>query len=104
MTAYRSGRTLGVFATLVGPAGAALFEELTVSLDGLRAESGLALTLSTSASDPFRGSLEARCETGDDPQLWSDERSRAWLVDAANRMVNLLRPRLAQGAAGDALA
>jgi hypothetical protein len=92
LTAYRTADRAGLFLSLSGDKGQSLFEFLQAQLDAMRSEGGLELNMKVNAAEPFKGELwvaRSRQELATDGDLL------AWLCDTANRMVTLLRPRLA---------
>lgn len=99
LTAYRTGdaRT-GLFVTFRGEDGREVYDALAGQLESLRLETGLDVLAAVKQDQPFEGGLAVRHWNEDDT---SDAGMLAWLGDAANRLVNALRPRLALIAASN---
>jgi hypothetical protein len=91
MTAYRTqDGSAGLFVTLKGEDGAAVFEALSSERARLEDEVGLPVAFEVKGTDPFKGTVSV-CHPGPNP---SDEQLMPWLCATANRMVNALRPRI----------
>jgi hypothetical protein len=90
LTLYRSEADAGLFFTLAGEEGAAVFERLATEGPVLQEETQLALEFGREREVPFEGRVSVR-------RRWSGEESdlRAWLAQAANAMISAFRPRLA---------
>ncbi|WP_141400555.1 hypothetical protein [Magnetospirillum sp. 15-1] len=91
LTAYRTADEAGLFLPLDGDGGEALFERLAEAAAALRDESGLDLAFIRKQAEPFKGNISAKRPLSDFASL---EAQTAWFCDAANRLVNALRPRL----------
>lgn len=89
LTVYRTSGRMGVFLGL-NEKIKGLVGMLETDLAGMRAESGLDLRLTITSTEPLKGDLVVRCPT----EHLSEDEQLAWLLDHANRMVTLLRPRL----------
>jgi hypothetical protein len=95
LTAYRSsGGRAGLFMVLTDEAGAAAFAELKAEAGQLQQETGLELVFKQKQELPFRGEIVA-LRKAMPAERTSDEQLLAWFGDAANRMINAFRPRLA---------
>lgn len=95
LSAYRYGRRIGLFVVWE-PGDPA--RRLEAEIDTLREETGLADLRYEPRTDPALGhtisvETDAAALGGEDAQI-------AWVADAANRIVNALRPRLATMADG----
>lgn len=95
MTAFRSGGSkpeVGVFMTFGEKEGEReMFEMLRDDLETLRSESGLDLVSRLRRSSPFWAEIGVFRQRADLPD---DAAQLAWLCDAANRLVSVVRPRL----------
>lgn len=94
LTACRSVKERGFFMGLDGEEGQALYERLHAALPAMREETGLAMDLVPLSDAPFKASLRAYLPMSE-PGYSTDDKFLEWLKDAANRLVNALRPRLA---------
>lgn len=92
ITAYRTTKGVsGLFMTFDGEEGQAIYDDFHASLGELREESGLELVAKVRKADPFDGEIgvyRSRSSFADEDEQLS------WLADAANRLVNTIRPRL----------
>lgn len=91
MTAYRNKTDIGLLMPLKGEDGRALFERLEIELPELKADSGLDLTSSATAHDPFEGEISVK---RDRASFANEDEQLGWVVDAANRFVTMIRPQL----------
>jgi hypothetical protein len=89
LTVYRTNGRMGIFLG-VNERIKGIVEVLETDLAGMRAESGLDLELTITSTEPLKGDLVVRCPT----EHLSEDEQLARLLDHANRMVTLLRPRL----------
>lgn len=92
LTAYRvnSDDMMGVYLPLNLAKSPELSATLEAELEGMRQESGLELKMVPRVKDPTARDLLVSATT----RGLSDDGQLAWLIDRANRMVTLLRPKL----------
>ena len=81
---------VGLFIRSRDQGGEAIYEELAANLETLRAESGLDLVDKSPRAEPLPDAIGVY---RDRSEFASDDEQLAWLTDAANRFVNVLRPR-----------
>lgn len=92
ITAYRiADGTTGLFLTLVGEVGEAVYRALEAEQAELDEELEMPVQFKIEAEAPFKGQIlvERRLDVGDDVAQF------AWLLKMSNRMVTALRLRLA---------
>jgi hypothetical protein len=94
VTAYRTTNKIGLTLLLKDSDGATLFESWSEESESLQNESGLELRFRvTPPDDGFNAAVSTEISINTCP---SEEDQLEWLKSAANRLVNLFRPRLAQ--------
>jgi hypothetical protein len=94
LTAYRTANQIGLFLTLKGNDGANLFDAWSGQKGELEKECGLELRFEASPSEgTFKGTIATSLLIS---AQFPAEEQHQWIKDAANRLVNLFRPRLSQ--------
>lgn len=83
---------IGAFLAFRGPDGHDLFERLMAERNEIEEEIGMPLSWDSSRRDRWTIALLQNWASIDDPSTHAAQ--KAWLSDAANRMVNTFRPRV----------